>query len=563
LITLVKVFVLISLVLLSGCSFEDESSPSSEVLDPNTSFDDSTDDNIFDDNTTADNNITIPVDTTSPIFTSQNTISINENEINVISITTDEDASFSLSGIDSALFDLLGSNLNFKVAPDFEVDSHSYTVVVTATDTASNESNQTISISIIDVYEVAKIEIPTVVIIMNWDNYSENDPSIWYDKIFNKETNSVNRYYDETTGGEIEFKPISETSGTINDGVVTVAMGKNHPGGTDDPNDSSFRDTEIKNAIISNDVNSNVDFDSFDIDGDGNVTYKELQIIFIVAGGEYSYSDPIDHSIWAHAWSFDSLSAPVVDGVNVMRYSGDTNTSGGYSRFGANHSTHKATIGIIAHELGHAAFNLGDYYDNGGGSGLGSYDLMSGGSWSSAVSDTYDGDTPTQYSAYNRIDAGLDVSLVDVNSSNDITIKCSSRELIKLLTSKTNEYFLIECRDTAKANSDIAFNYDDNTFTEDRLFMMMYHVDVDKADNIEDGAQTSGNHYKVALVEKDSTTLLTTAENIRSNFIDVYTLGNLINTTQTQLYDNTDTNYSVEVLAEDYVNRKMTIRIVK
>ena len=410
-----------------------------------------------------------------------------------------------------------------------------------------------------DTYKVNKILVPTLIVIMNWTDYSETDETIWYNKFFNHSTNSVNKWYDETLGGEYELSAVTETSGTVNDGIITVNMGVPHPGNSD----ATFRDTYISSAIQNLEVVNKMDFTLYDTNNDTILSNKEIQIIFIVAGGETSNGDASATSIWAHAWSYSSASTLRVDGMLVMRTDTNSSKSGKYARFGANHGGHKAAIGIIVHEIGHSLFNLGDYYDDGGGSGLGWYDIMSGGSWARQATDTYNGDTPTFFSAYNKIDAGFDLNVTDVNTATDLTIRCSSREYIKLITSKPNEYFLIECRDTSKANSDISLNFSDNAFTEDKLFMMTYHVDTDKLNNNEDGIQTNLSHYKVALIEKETTSLMTKDALIYAKYYDVYTVGESINTSATFLYDGTATNYSINVLSQDTTNRKMTIRITK
>ena len=459
---------------------------------------------------------------------------------------------------DNVNFEIL-SDGTLKNRVDFDYErQREYNLSVYATNSAGNSNSAHINIYIKDRYEPVSKTVPTLVVIMNWDDYAENDPTLWHDKIFNFSKNSLNRWFKENTSGEISFRPVKETQGIENDGVVTVAMHKNHPGGSDD---YSFRDTEIVNAITNVAVVDNIDFQALDSDGDGTLSAKELQIIFIVAGGEESYGDPVDHSIWAHSWSFPSNSTLKVDGVYVMKYTGDPQTSGTYVRFGANHGSHKATIGIICHELGHAAFNLEDYYDDGGGSGLGWYDIMSGGSWALQPSDDYAGQTPTQYSVFNKIDAGLDVNVTAVTASQELTIGCSTRDFVKLVTSKVNEYFLLECRDTSKSNSDISFAEADSSFTQNRLFAMLYHVDTDKQNNTEDGAQTSLRHYKVELVEKDATSLMTSKEGIYADFRDVYTLGDVID--KTRLYNGSSTNYSIEIVDEDYSARTMKIKITK
>jgi len=436
------------------------------------------------------------------------------------------------------------------------VSSALFGVVLASSHTVTDTSNITKSKPAI--YKPLKRKIPTLVVVMNWNNYSENDPSLWHNKIFDVTKNSINQWYAENTFNQIEFMPVHETQGTVDDGIIMVNMNKNHPGGS---NDTTFRDTEIKNAITNAAVVDNMDFAALDKDGDGSLSARELQIIFIVAGGEESYGDPTNHSIWAHAWSFSSSSTLKVDGVYVMKYTGDNLTSGTYARFGANHGTHKATIGIMCHELGHAAFFLKDYYDNGGGSGLGWYDIMSGGSWAYQPSDLYAGETPTQYTAFNKIDAQLDVNVTTLSASDEVTLGCSGRDFVKLTTSKSNEYFLLECRDTAKSNSDISLSQADAAFGDNTLFAMMYHVDTKKDDNTEDGRQTYYNHYMVELVEKDSSRLMTNTTGIYADFGDVYTQGDVIR--DTNLYGGSSSGYSVEVTNENYSKREMTLKITK
>ena len=110
-----------------------------------------------DGNTTVpdDSNTTVPSDTTAPTFTSSNAISVNENVTNVMSVTTDDaTATLILSGADATKFNLASNGtLSFNVAPDFETDAHSYSVTITARDTASNESTQAITITLLDVDE--------------------------------------------------------------------------------------------------------------------------------------------------------------------------------------------------------------------------------------------------------------------------------------------------------------------------------------------------------------------------------------------------------------------------
>ena len=96
---------------------------------------------------------TLP-DTTAPNFISSASITMNENRVSVVEIITDDtNAILTLSGTDASLFKLVGSVLTFKVAPDYELDKHSYSLILTAKDTANNRSTQNVSITILDVDE--------------------------------------------------------------------------------------------------------------------------------------------------------------------------------------------------------------------------------------------------------------------------------------------------------------------------------------------------------------------------------------------------------------------------
>ena len=501
-------------------------------------------------------------DTYPPVFLSADEVHVRENTISSFLVRTLDvsEVTYALGGSDAADFtiDEESGRITFKTAPDYETKER-YDIRVEATDANNQSSTQDITVVIDDLFE-ATVNVPTLVVVMNWNDYAEDDAADWYDKFFNINADSVNRWFFETMGGAISITPVDETSGTHDDGIIMVDMGKDHPGGNDN---TEFRDTEIVNAITSDEVVDNVDFAALDTNGDGILNQKELQIIFIVSGGEMSFGDPIDHSIWAHSWSFASNAGPEVDGVHVMQHSSDLEKAGSYARFGANHNDHQATIGVIVHEMGHSLLDLEDYYDDGDGSGLGWYDVMSGGSWARKEGDNYAGQTPTQYSAYNRIDTGFDMNVTDVANTQTLTIGCSSKDILKLVTSKDSEYFLVACRDTAKANSDISMNYADNNFTENRLFMSVYHVDDEKDGNTEDGDQNTTHHYKVAFLEKDTSTLMTSTEHEHADFSDVYIVGDSIDRDKILFYDDTQTGFSIDVESEDTAARTMTIKITK
>ena len=510
----------------------------------------------------------------TPATLGSTTLSVEEN----VAIGTVVGSAVILDGGDSNItaFTLMGTG-----AEAFSIDAAG---TITTAGAIDYEKQQTYALSVkaengagesqsvscdIHVKDVVEHDIPLLVIVMNWNNYAQNDPSIWYDKFFNTAELSVAKWYQDVTLLGVNPVPVAESSNVVNDGIIMVDMGVNHPGGN---SDTDFRDTYLTNAITSAEVVDNVDFQALDLDGNGDIDASELQIVFIVSGGEMSFGDAADHSIWAHSWSYGSTSAPTVDGVSVMRYNGDEKTSGNYARFGASHGDHLATIGIIVHELGHSMLHLRDFYDDdSAGSGLGWYDVMSGGSWAYQESDTYAGATPTQLTVYNKLNAEINVTTTTVTSTSTVTIACGKNEQIKLPTTQSDEYFLLECRDTKLSSSDISmskaynggFAPNDNASFSNRLFSVMYHVDDTKSNNHESGTQTSANHYNIALVEKDTTNLMPSTGNIQADYNDVYIEGDIIDSSKTVLFDGSQSGYSVEIINDDYTNRTVTFKITK
>lgn len=99
-------------------------------------------------------------DTTAPTITSSNAVSLAENVALSHTLTADETVTWTKTGgADQALFTLAGSNLSMT-AKDFEIPAdadanNTYIVQVTATDTALNATNQTITVTVTDVAEGA------------------------------------------------------------------------------------------------------------------------------------------------------------------------------------------------------------------------------------------------------------------------------------------------------------------------------------------------------------------------------------------------------------------------
>lgn len=106
------------------------------------------------------------VDTTAPTITSSNTASVNENATLSHSLTASESVTWSIvGGADQAQFEISGSTLrwssngtrDYEAPADANTDN-AYIVQVRATDLASNTTDQTITVSVSDVFEATTFD---------------------------------------------------------------------------------------------------------------------------------------------------------------------------------------------------------------------------------------------------------------------------------------------------------------------------------------------------------------------------------------------------------------------
>lgn len=103
-------------------------------------------------------------DTTPPNFTTNSTVSIEENQIDVIAVHADDTSAVSYSitgGSDSNKFSInsVSGLLTFKTAPDYETpednnSDNNYEVTVNATDTSGNQMQQDITVTVTDFTEL-------------------------------------------------------------------------------------------------------------------------------------------------------------------------------------------------------------------------------------------------------------------------------------------------------------------------------------------------------------------------------------------------------------------------
>ena len=403
---------------------------------------------------------------------------------------------------------ILSDQPTFKYKPQ-TVGIHELTL--TATDNENATTSDRVSINVTN-------KLPLVIIRIEFNDYKfHSDASVWSQKIFGTGDGELNHYYNEISYGKLQFEKAIETQATTNDGIITVSLNENHPNDVDDfPN-------RIVEAIQL--TNSYINYAQYDTDHNNAISRDELQVMFLVAGGERSTG--LSPGIWAHAWCMygGNTNAPTLDGVKLMECS----TDGWYSRFGESHFQHgtDATIGIIAHELGHSALGLPDLYDtdlDGVSEGIGNFGLMGAGNWGKKSITESPGMTPTHMTGWSKMQSGFVDPIVIENNSSTLEFRGTSYidyQLYKITTQRSGEYFLVENRTNNGYDRGLSL-LKGNTFTGG---LSILHID----DNVYDNNDET---HKLVDIEEANNVGLDTGEH-RGHTHNLYFSGNVDSFTPT------------------------------
>jgi len=403
-----------------------------------------------------------------------------------------------------------GSALTLTPATNFVGNA---AITIKVNDGTGDSSTETFNLT------TTELTIPLLIVKIQFNtapfNQFQSSDATWVSKIFGNSSGQFNEYFYELSNERFQFHPAAETDGTVNDGIVTASVAMSHPG-----NNAFTANNQavIKAAITA--IDSKVNFAAYDTNSNGAIKYDELQIMFLVAGGETATGHADAGSVWAHKSSIST--GPTHDGVSLMK-SGNC-CEGNYSVFGerqgGNARSYDSTIGVIAHELGHSAFLLPDLYDyDKSSAGIGSFGLMGGGCWGSKPGDTYSGETPTHMTALMKIRSGF-VTPTVISSDGTYTandINSSSHNIFKIQSGTSGEYFLLQNRNAVgydqalnilqgsgtyagglliTHNSD---NVSGNTNDSHRV------VDIEEANNPKNDAG-GGGHYNGLFFNGNSTT---------------------------------------------------------
>ena len=251
-----------------------------------------------------------------------------------------------------------------------------------------------------------------------------------------------------------------------------------------------------------------VNFDDFDEDQDGYIDAITVLHSGYAAewGGRDCHGTAREDRIWSHKWKLWSDSSG--------KYKGPWQSRSGVKVWDYHISPalwgtcgdEIGRVGVIAHETGHF-LGIPDLYDtDGGGRGLGGYDMMAS-SWGFDGSQLY----PGHMSCYSKLQMGWIQPFVPsygVNTIVNLEDPSDEPQCYKIEHGfRGGEYLLIECRQKKGIDQLLP-----------RAGLAIYHIDNEAGLSTEgypgqSGWPQNGKHYKVALLQADGLYNLEKGEN--------------------------------------------------
>ncbi|MCL2456217.1 MAG: Ig-like domain-containing protein, partial [Defluviitaleaceae bacterium] len=282
---------------------------------------------------------------------------------------------------------------------------------------------------------------------------------------------------------------LDETPGIIE--VVLDGAHKNFPF-----NDGRTNRSEIISAAIRQAAADGFDFRLFDKNGDGIISPSELTVGVIVDGFEGAGWSALGPSFWGSAGYWTSIEEPYHIGISRAFGQGSFQGNSGDLRHDL------LTVGIIAHETAHSAYNFIDTYDYGhhgltsenNSAGHGKWSLMAQGSWGARTHER-NGTTPSFPDAYNLVTSGFVVPREA--KPNEVSQTENHADIFKINTLLPTQFFLLQQRKN--------FSFDENIFfyefgREDSGGMLIFHVDTD-ASGAPGRPFDNPSHFRAAIVE--------------------------------------------------------------
>ena len=262
------------------------------------------------------------------------------------------------------------------------------------------------------------------------------------DVYFKKGNRSLADYFSEVSYGKLT---VTSGPGGIQDWWTAPNTHKYY--GADDPIEPNNLDVKLPEAILDSVKaldNANFDFSKYSLSGDCYV-----DTLAIVVQGKPQSSTSIKTDIWPVQGELQpeyTTKAVCSAGGNIKikKYTVQTEQEG---------DGKMATIGVFAHEYGHA-LGLPDLYDTADKSqGIGDWAVMARGNYNKAAGGR-SGDRPAHHDAWGKYYLGWTVPSQVISTLTNVTIPPAedASTVYKLLSGTPNskEYFLIENRQQKK-----------------------------------------------------------------------------------------------------------------
>lgn len=211
-------------------------------------------------------------------------------------------------------------------------------------------------------------------------------------------------------------------------GPYTVAHPMAYYGGNDaDGGDRAAGELIAEALQLANDE---VDYRSYDSDGDGTVDF-----VYVIYAGYGEAQGGGADAVWPHKWYLSAAtgSSLKLDGVRVNEYACSNELSG-------NSGSDIDGIGTLCHEFGHC-LGLPDFYDTEGNRfGMYSWSVMDYGCYNE------NGYTPAGYTAYEKEFLGwLDIETLDSEQEVTLTPTAEGGKAYRIESNEnTDEYYIVE-----------------------------------------------------------------------------------------------------------------------
>ncbi len=318
-------------------------------------------------------------------------------------------------------------------------------------------------------------------ILVEFSDHASATPAAYFDSLlFSATGNTVRNYYNEVSYGQLDIITVNMPSAVgWQTAPQTYAYYVNNQNGTGSyPNNSQKLCEDVVDM-----VDSIVDFSQYDNDNDGFV-----DAVILIHSGSGAEMTGSSSDIWSHKWA---ITPRLRDGVYISDYTIQPEL---WSVPG------DMTLGVFAHELGHA-FGLPDLYDTDNSSyGIGIWGIMAYGSW---LGPGNHGGSPAHPCAWSRIQLGF-------ASATNVALNATAESIQQVETSgkiyrlwngggASSEYFLVENRQHV--------GYDSYLYGTG---LLIWHIDdakatVNNTDNANEWypGMNAANHYRVALEPAD------------------------------------------------------------